>query len=261
MNFFIAPGAPFFLASFACAMLALLLASRIEALQRFRALGITIAPSVAEQRRRLIIGQVQATPIVVIVVLSAFSAPQTYRLMLFVFSLLAYLYVGLVVPRKPLVEARKQQRALRKLVPGFASYIRVALVGSDPKHMLERYVVRHQPRKAAMQQAVAEGLYLVGEERRRPFEALSIVAHAKGCREFIDLAEALAQAEAEGSDVRTVVAAQEETLRLVIEDEFSRELQRRNLYVLGLSAVGLVIGVLGQILFTVTRGGQVFMGM
>lgn len=261
MGFFIASGTPFFLASFAVTMLAMLLAMRLEALQQLRALGIAIAPSATEQRRRLIIGQLQAAPIVAILILSALSTPDSYRPILLVISLLAYLYFGMVLPRKPLVDAQKQGRTLRKLVPGFASYIRVALVGSDPKSLLERYIARVQPRKAAMQQAVTEALYLVNEERRRPFEALAIVARAKNCRELIDLAEALAQAEQEGSDVRIVLAAQEETLRLIIEDEFSRELQRRNLYVLGLSAIGLVVGVMGQILFTVTRGGEIFIGM
>ena len=69
--------------------------------------------------------------------------------------------------------------------------------------------------------------------------------------------EALAQAESEGSDVGQVLAAHEATLEALLKDEFTRMLKRRTMYLLGLVAVSLVIGILGNLLFVMTGGGSV----
>jgi hypothetical protein len=108
-----------------------------------------------------------------------------------------------------------------------------------------------------MQQLVAEALSLMNERRLRPFEALRVVARARGCQELIDVAEALAQAESEGSDVQQVLEAHEATLAALLRDEFTRMLKRRTMYLLGLVAVSLVIGILGNLLFVMTGGGSV----
>ena len=73
------------------------------------------------------------------------------------------------------------------------------------------------------------------------------------------MAEALAQAESEGSDVQQGLAAHETTLEALLKDEFTRMLKRRTMYLLGLVAVSLVVGILGNLLFVMTGGGSVFM--
>ena len=70
------------------------------------------------------------------------------------------------------------------------------------------------------------------------------------------MCEALAQAEAEGTDVQQVLAAHEATLEAVLKDEFTRMLKRRTMYLLGLVAVSLVVGILGNLLFVMTGGGS-----
>jgi hypothetical protein len=76
-----------------------------------------------------------------------------------------------------------------------------------------------------------------------------------------DVAEALAQAESEGSDVQQVLAAHEATLEALLRDEFTRMLKRRTMYLLGLVAVSLVVGILGNLLFVMTGGGSVLMNL
>ncbi len=121
------------------------------------------------------------------------------RHLLLVAALAIYLYAGVIVPRKPIVAAQKERRKLRLLTPGFVSYVRVALAGYDPPAtLLERYCARPARRQLPMQQLVAEALTLMNQRRLRPFEALRVVARARGCVELTDVAEALAQAEREG---------------------------------------------------------------
>jgi hypothetical protein len=177
--------------------------------------------------------------------------------MLLVGALAIYLYCGIIIPRKPIVQAQKQRRRLRLLTPGFISYVRVALAGYDaPATLLERYAARPAQRIAPMQQLVAEALVLMNERRLRPFEALRQVARVRGCQELTDVCEALAQAEREGSDVQQVLAAHEATLDALLRDEFTRLLKRRTMYLLGLVAISLVVGILGNLLFVMTGGGS-----
>jgi hypothetical protein len=90
-----------------------------------------------------------------------------------------------------------------------------------------------------------------------PFAALRRVARARGCQEFIDIAEALAQAEVEGTDAETALAAFEATLTQVLQDEFQRMLERRKIYLLVVAAFALIIGILGQILYVMVAGSGV----
>ena len=83
----------------------------------------------------------------------------------------------------------------------------------------------------------------------RPFTALRDQARLSGCRELIDLAEALAQAENEGADVSTTLGQHEQTLLAVLDDEFKRMLKRRTMYLLLLVAIAVVVGILGNLLY------------
>jgi hypothetical protein len=107
---------------------------------------------------------------------------------------------------------------------------------------------------------VAEALTLVRERRLRPFDALRAVARARGCQELIDVAEALAQAEAEGSDAQAALAAHQATLEAILRDEFTRMLKRRTLWLLLVVAGSLVIGILGNLLYVMVAGSQLFGG-
>jgi len=106
-----------------------------------------------------------------------------------------------------------------------------------------------------MQALVAEALQTGADLRLRPFAALALAARARGCRELTDVVEALAQAEAEGARVDSVLAAQQETLELILQGEFKRMVRRRTMYLLLMVAVSLVIGILINLLFVMTSGG------
>ena len=260
IDFLLAPGAPFFAASLAGVLIAVFGLMRMER-TRLAIAGMRTLPTRYGMSGRFMLGQAAAVPLAVVFVLLALAsgAAGATQSLLFALALGAYLYVGVVVPRKPIVQAQKERRQLRQLTPGFISYVRVSLAGYDsPATLLERYIARPHKRRAPMQQLVAEALHLMRERRLRPFEALRLVARARGCTELTDVAEALAQAESEGSDAQEVLAAHEATLEVILKDEFTRMLKRRTLYLLGLVAVSLVIGILGNLLFVMTGGGSVF---
>jgi len=258
-DFLLTPGAPFAGVALAGVLIAALGLMQLER-ARLALAGVRSLPTTWGMRGRFVLGQAAAIPLAAVLLLvAAAGAEGNSRTMLLVGALAIYLYVGVIIPRKPIVQAQKERKKLRLLTPGFVSYVRVALAGYDPPAtLLDRYCARPSRRLLPMQQLVAEALTLMNERRLRPFEALRLVARARGCQELTDVAEALAQAEREGSDVQEVLAAHASTLEALLRDEFTRMLKRRTMYLLGLVAVSLVVGILGNLLFVMTAGGSVF---
>lgn len=259
MDLLILPGAPSFALAVALAILAAIAVLRLEQ-ARLALVGVRSLPTRWGMRGRFLVGQVAALPIVGVLLLLALAAgTEGYaRLLMLVSALASYLYIGLILPRKPIVEAQKERRKLRRLTPGFVAFVRVSLAGYDPPAvLLERYIARPHARRAVMQAVVAEALDLMREQRKRPFEALQMVARARGCQELTDVAEALAQAESEGTDPQTALLAQETTLLALLEDELKRLLKRRTMYLLVMVAVSVVIGILGNVLWVMV--GSVFL--
>jgi hypothetical protein len=256
----ISPSAPFAALAVAGVLLAALGLMRMEQ-ARIAWVGVRSLPTTWGMTGRFALGQAAAVPLTGLLLLVALASgvEGNARTLLLVAALALYLYVGVIVPRKPIVAAQQERKKLRLLTPGFVSYVRVALAGYDPPAtLLERYCARPSKRLLPMQQLIAEALLLMSEQRLRPFEALRVIARSRGCQELTDVAEALAQAESEGSDVQQVLAAHEATLEALLRDEFTRMLKRRTMYLLGLVAVSLVVGILGNLLFVMTGGGSAF---
>jgi len=254
----LSPGAPFAAIALTGVLIAALGLMQLER-ARLALAGVRSLPTMWGMRGRFVLGQAAAIPLAAIPLVLALSggAGDGNRTLLLSAGLGLYLYVGVIIPRKPIVQAQKQRRRLRLLTPGFVSYVRVALAGYDPPAtLLERYAARPAKRILSMQQLVAEALVLMNERRLRPFEALRLVARVRGCQELTDVCEALAQAESEGSDVQQVLAAHAATLEALLRDEFTRMLKRRTMYLLGLVAISLVVGILGNLLFVMTGGGS-----
>lgn len=259
MNLLILPGAPYFALAVALASLAAIAVLRLEQ-ARLALVGVRSLPTRWGMHRRFLVGQAAALPIVAVLLLLAVAAGTAgyARLLMFVSALASYLYIGVVLPRKPVVEAQKERRKLRQLTPGFVAFVRVSLAGYDPPAVvLERYITRPDARRAVMQAVVTEALDLMRAQRTRPFAALKVVARARGCQELTDVAESLAQAESEGSDPQAALLAQETTLLAMIEDEFKRMLKRRTMYLLVMVAVSVVIGILVNLLWVMV--GSVFL--
>jgi hypothetical protein len=257
-DIFLTPGAPFAAIAVAGALIAALGLMQLER-ARLALAGVRALPTTWGVRGRFVLGQAAAVPLAATLLLLALGGGtgDNNRTLLLAAALALYLYVGVIIPRKPIVQAQKERKRLRLLTPGFVSYVRVALAGYDPPAtLLERYAARPTRQILLMQRLVAEALLLMNERRLRPFEALRMVARARGCQELTDVTEALAQAENEGSDVQQVLAAHEATLEALLRDEFTRMLKRRTMYLLGLVAVSLVVGILGNLLFVMTGGGR-----
>ncbi len=248
------PAAPYIALSIAAVMLASLGARRIA---RIRALVAGFRPAIdgATVARRTIIGHCAALALGGLLLLAG-AAAGTLTAAAYA-AVACYIVCGLLWPRRPLAAARREQQLLRVLTPAFAAYVRISLAGRESAAaLLRRYVAHPVARTAAIQSLATEALALSQQQRLRPFAALRVVAQARGCRELSDLTDALAQAEAEGIDPTDAVAAFQTTLEAILRDEFTRLLRRRTLYLLGVSAVGMVIGVLGNVLFVMTGGGS-----
>jgi len=254
----IAPGAPYYMLALAGALLAALGANLGER----RPLALGPAPRSLRPSLRLAAGQAGGLAVAGLLVGAAVAgdASGLPRALLLAGAFAGYLGLGVVLPRRPAERRRREAAALRRLTPGLIAFVRVALGSFEsPGAALARYIARPSPRRAAMQELVASALQLGQDQRLRPFAALSAAAHAHECRELADVADALAQAEAEGGAIETVLAAQQETLELVLQSEFKRLLRRRTMYLLLMVAISLVVGVLLNLLYVMTGGGSALM--
>ncbi|NJM09200.1 hypothetical protein HC891_27870 [Candidatus Gracilibacteria bacterium] len=194
-----------------------------------------------------------------LLLLAAGGASAALRQLLTLVAALALLVFGVWLPRRPAAIKRREAAQIRLLTPGFISFIRVALSSFEPPiEAMRRYCERPAARALPMQLLVAESLQLSLDKRLRPLAALATVARRHTCRELIEVAEALAQAEAEGGRIEQVLAAQQTTLELILQSEFKRMLSRRTIYLLLMVAISLVVGLLFNLLFVMTGGGTVF---
>lgn len=248
MNLLFGPGTPALLVSLASILIAMLCLQ----VRQPKVIGLVPTPSTWNLRQRYVFGQSTGTIIALILLLAAWaqstSGMALYLILTAAFG--AWLYLGLVLPRKAHVDAEKRSRAIRRLTPGFISYVRIAVAGYDsPAVILERYSTRTDKRSAPMREVTIAALHVMQQHRRRPFEALRDQARLTGCQEFIDVAEAMAQAEAEGANVTPALMQHEQTLRIVLQNEFRQMLTRRSMVLMLLAAIGLVVGELGNLLF------------
>lgn len=262
MSLLIIPGTPYFVVALAGAMLAALGLLLLER-RRAVAAGMAVAPAPAALARRYLVGNLAGVPLAggLVLVVLAGNIQGLPRLLLLGGALAGYLALALVIPRRPLVRRRREAARLRMLTPGLIAFVRVGLGSFEaPLEILRRYTARPVRQHALMQALVAESIALGLDRRMRPFAALAAVARARGCRELSDLAEALAQAEAEGGRIDTVLQAQQATLEQILQGEFKRMLRRRTMYLLLMVAVSLVVGILINLLWVMTGGGSILFG-
>jgi hypothetical protein len=171
----------------------------------------------------------------------------------------AVVIVTVIVSRRRRNSRTAAAARLRRLTPGLIAFIRTALSGHEaPSAVLTRYCAQDVPARRPMQRLISAALQLSEQQRLRPFAALAVSARTGGCRELLDAAEALAQAEAEGHPVEQVLAAQQLTLEYLLQSDFRRMIRRRSVYLLLLTAVSLVGGILLNVLYVMTEGGRLF---
>ncbi|NCC30709.1 MAG: hypothetical protein EOM24_01650 [Chloroflexia bacterium] len=258
-DLFLAPGAPFYTMALAGGLFSLLgLTIGGQRLSR-RSFIFSNAPLTATGR--LLAGQLAGLSLAALLLGVAMGSGVrgSQANLLVCAALAAYLALGFVLPRLPQLRHERQAAALRRLTPGFISFVRVALGSFEaPIEIMRRYTRRPHPRLAVMQTLVSDALETGADQRLRPFAALSLTARDRGCRELCDVADALAQAEAEGARVETVLAAHQETLELILQGEFKRMIRRRTMYLLLMVAISLVVGILANLLFVMTAGGSLF---
>lgn len=254
---FLAPGWPFIFLSIAGALLALISIMHLESARQLVP-GFRPMVSPAGRRQRFLLGQIAGVALAATLLLVArmSGASGLWLLMMALLALAVWMAVGLVLPRRSKLSADRERRRLRRATPGFVSYIRISLAGGEgAATLLERFVATPEPQRAALQDAVRGALLLMRAERRRPFDALLRVARERGCRELVDVVEALAQAEERGTDPRPALKAQQSMLEAILRDELTRTLKRRNLGLIGLVALSVLFGLVVNILFVMVIGG------
>jgi hypothetical protein len=240
MTLFLNPGLPFFLVALAGG-------------------GITMLGATLYGRFRLFSGMFVGVLFATVFLLLADGAALALRQIFTLAAVLVLLLFAVWLPQRPDAIRRRTAARIRVLTPGFISFIRVALSSFEPPmEAMRRYCERPAARALPLQLLVAEALQLSLDQRLRPLAALANVARQNACRELIEVAEALAQAEAEGGRIEQVLAAQQATLELILQSEFKRMLSRRTIYLLLMVAVSLVVGLLFNLLFVMTSGGTVF---
>lgn len=248
------PGAwttPFIIAGIMIASYGL---SQIEHI-RSAAAGFQVRPSNWTIRTRIVLGHVIAIPIALITFTMSRFVSEGQQLLLLALTLLIYLGVGWVIPRRPLVEAQRERKQIRLLIPSFTSYLITSLSGYEPRpRTLERYVNRQDTRIAPMQKVVAKTLQLV-QEGKLPFQALLSVAQDYDIDELKDIAMLLAQSETKGTDPTEVLKDIKKTLDQILDEQFRTMIERRKLWLLLVSALA-VVAVLAQILFVVIAGSD-----
>lgn len=248
MNLLVNPATPPFLLSLAGIIMSVLC---LQA-RRPKVVGLVPTPSTWNLHQRYVFGQSAGAVIASILILAAWAQSAAGMLLYLILTaaFAIWLYLGLVLPRKAHVDAQKRSRAIRRLTPAFISYVRIAVAGYDsPAVILERYSARTDKRSAPMREVTMAALRVMQQDKRRPFEALRDQARLTGCQELLDVAEAMAQAESEGANVTPALIQHEQTLRVVLENEFRQLLARRGMILMLLAAIGLVVGELGNLLF------------
>lgn len=211
-------------------------------------------------RTRYLLGNTIGIPLAgtLVSLVIASNVEGTHRTLLLIGALALYLYLGLVLPRRPHVLRQQSARLLRRQTPGFMGFIRVSLLSFEsPIDAMQRYIARPQSNRIELQGVVTTALRVSIEQRVRPFTALAIVARRYACRELIDLADTLAQAETEGDKMDRVLAAQQSMLEFILSSEYKRTIRRRSIYLLLMVGISLVVGILLNLLWVMTVGGSV----
>lgn len=161
-----------------------------------------------------------------------------------------------IMPPRPRRITSGAQRVLR-LTPGFIGYVRIALAGGEaPLHILAHYVEHAHSGLAPMRELVAAALSEARSSRRRGFAVLAELARVRGHQPLAEAAAILADAEERGIDADAALERYQHMLDGVLHDAFMQQVRRRSLMLLGVSALSLVLGVVGNILFVMTDGGR-----
>lgn len=257
------PYAPALLCVIAGALLAALGLVQME-VQRWSIAGFWRMPSATGMQNRYGVYQAVALSGAVLMWggMVAFGIQGPLWWLCLALSVAFYLWAGFVVPGRPASQQGIMQRDLRRSTPAFISYIRIALAGQEEGlTLLHKYVEYPHARAYAMQEIVRDALNLVYEQHIRPFEAMRRVAMDRGCQELVAVTELLAQAEHDGTTIDKALALSEQTIAITLTSEQTRQSKRRSLYLVGAGAIALVVGLLGNVLFVATSGGQLFTGL
>ena len=183
--------------------------------------------------------------------------------------------ITLVVPRLPLMQAQRQQKAIRLALPAAVNQWRIALdAGEKLLPMMERYIAVPRPERAALQEVITHARSaidagqthtiqnpLTGElitERMLFSDTLLAEAKKTRCTELVTVMTILANADREGG-IRTAVPALKRTsvtLETIIHHEIDELLTKRSLKLIAVSAPAVVGGVL-LLLFVAAAGNDI----
>lgn len=208
--------------------------------------------SAMDVRTRMIVGNSVGIPCGLLILWLAHGT--SWQWMMWGIALVVMVGLGWSVPRRPIQMRVELRKALARLTPSLISHLRIGLsTGDPPLALLRSYLAIPDHRLRPMQQVVEEALMIVNQQRVLPFAALATVAEAYGCEPLIDVTSLLRQSEQEGSSPLDALNRLQEAVDRMLYENFRLMLERRKMYLLGVSAVA-VLAVVGQILFVAIMG-------
>lgn len=221
--------------------------------------GVTLQPRQWWQawspRRRLVLGNLMALPIVTVLLL--LGRETAWQWIAWLVGLAIYLLLGWSIPRRPEQQRRELERRLKQLTPSLINHLWIGLsTGEPPVAVLQSYLARPDRKLAPMHAVIRDALTIMELDRILPFAALHQATRVYGCPVLTDTATILMQAEHEGSSPLAALTRLRESVERMVYEEFRTMVERRKLMLLGVTGIA-VLAVVGQILFVAVVGGGV----
>ncbi len=169
----------------------------------------------------------------------------------------AYVLAGLSLPRLPETNAKRRASQIRRQLPAFVGFLRITL-GQEPFPIAcNRYLAVSHSRNRLMRDVVRRA---IDRSQRMGIplpSAFYDVAHQEECPELQYLADILKRSFEEGLDVRSLMEQQQQLLQSLLRNEFRRAIQQRGILLLLVTAISVIVGVLGNLLYVIIAGSDI----
>lgn len=167
--------------------------------------------------------------------------------------------VGVVIPRIPQVRLQRRVRSLRQCVPGMIRDLQIYLQTETLNASYRQYAAFVEPQRALLQDLVRQA---VARQKTQPTATLAKVvadlAGVSGCVELAQVTASLARAERTGGPQEAVAILRDlgETLDHQLEQDHKALVAKRKLMVIAATGLGVVVGLLGGILYLIVAGSN-----
>lgn len=167
--------------------------------------------------------------------------------------------VGVVIPRMPQVRQERRVRSLRQCVPGMIRDLQTYLQTDTLNASYRQYAAFIEPQRAALQDLVRQAVARQKTQQTVTLaEVVAELAGVSGCVELAQVTASLARAERTGGPQEAVAILRDlgETLDHQLEQDHKALIAKRKLMVIAATGLGVVVGLLGGILYLIIAGSN-----